>query len=288
MLRTVEFIWNHPISRNRRAAALWRYLRWQIGARILRAPVVIPFVEETTLVCERSMTGATGNLYCGLHEFGDMGFLLHFLRPGDLFLDVGANVGSFSVLASGVVGARSVALEPVPSTFRSLQRNIAINGLRERVSPICVAAAAEAGVVRFSTDRDTVNQVVDASYAGGAVDVPTRPLDEVGDLTSLALCKVDVEGFEREVLEGARRTLRIPALRAVLLEGDSPDISDMMRQAGFTRASYEPKGRRLAPANAEDHRRSGRTLNHLWVRDYPFVEHRCRTSRTYTVYGTTF
>src|SRR5579872_7449447 len=113
MLETLRFIWRHPISSGNRGAALSRYARWQIGVRVLGAPVVIPFVESTRLVCERSMTGATGNLYCGLHEFGDMAFLLHFLRAGDLFVDVGANVGSFSVLASGVVGASSIALEPV-------------------------------------------------------------------------------------------------------------------------------------------------------------------------------
>src|SRR5688500_6393396 len=106
MLNTLKFVWTHPISSANRLSAISRYARWQIGTRILRAPVLIPFVESTQLVCERSMTGATGNHYCGLHEFGDMGFLLHFLRPEDLFLDVGANIGSFSILASGVAGAR--------------------------------------------------------------------------------------------------------------------------------------------------------------------------------------
>jgi hypothetical protein len=49
------------------------------------------------------MTGATGNLYVGLHEFEEMAFLLHFLRPGDLFADVGANVGSYTILAAVAV-----------------------------------------------------------------------------------------------------------------------------------------------------------------------------------------
>src|SRR5947207_9346885 len=91
LLRTLKFIWNHPISSGNRRAAIVRYARWQIGTRLLGAPVLMPFVESTQLLCERSMTGATGNLYCGLHEFGDMGFLLHFLRREDLFVDVGAN-----------------------------------------------------------------------------------------------------------------------------------------------------------------------------------------------------
>ena len=63
------------------------------------------------------MTGATGNIYTGLHEFEDMMFLLHLLRPGDIFVDAGANIGSYTVLASAVVGAKSISFEPVPPLF---------------------------------------------------------------------------------------------------------------------------------------------------------------------------
>ena len=59
------------------------------------------------LAFQRGMTGATGNFYVGLHEFADMMLPLHFLREGDLFLDIGANVGSYTVLASGVCRAKT-------------------------------------------------------------------------------------------------------------------------------------------------------------------------------------
>ena len=45
------------------------------------------------------MHGVTGNVYCGLHDFAEMSFMLHLLRAGDLFADIGANVGSYTVLA---------------------------------------------------------------------------------------------------------------------------------------------------------------------------------------------
>ena len=79
------------------------------------------------------MTGVTGNIYAGLHEFADMAFVLHFLRAGDLFADVGANVGSYTILASGVVGCRTVAFEPDPVTAAALERNINLNKIAERV-----------------------------------------------------------------------------------------------------------------------------------------------------------
>jgi FkbM family methyltransferase len=288
MLSATKFIWKHPISAANRWAAFSRYARWQIGTRVLAAPVLIPFVESTQLICERSMTGATGNLYCGLHEFGDMGFVLHFLRPGDFFLDVGANIGSFSMLASGVVGATSVALEPVPSTFAALSRNIAVNGLKELVEPLCVAAGARRGRVRFSVDRGPQDRAVGESYSGASAEVPVMSLDEIAGNKRPVFLKVDVEGSERDVLEGARESLRKPSLQAVLLEGDSAEIAVTMCQAGFARASYAPMTRQLEMTVAKRNGSLMETLNHLWVRNEQIVQERCSTARPFTVYGCTF
>ena len=92
-------------------------LRWQVGSRLLPLGSTLPYVGDTRLFVTRGMTGATGNWYCGLHEVDEMGFVLHALRPGDLFVDVGANIGSYTVLAAGAVGADAIAVEPVPTTF---------------------------------------------------------------------------------------------------------------------------------------------------------------------------
>src|SRR4051812_14088428 len=101
----VSFVWQHPLNAGSRWAALGRVARWQMASRLLTAPVALPFVEGTFLLASRGMTGATGNWYCGLHEVHDMAFVLHLLRDGDHFLDVGANVGSYTILAGGAVGA---------------------------------------------------------------------------------------------------------------------------------------------------------------------------------------
>src|SRR5690349_4244048 len=130
--QTLRFIWNHPLAARRRTASLVDFLKWQVGSRLLAGSFAMPFVNDTRLLIRRGMTGATGSLYVGLHEFEDMAFMLHLLRPEDLFVDVGANVGSYVVLA-GAVGARCVAFEPVPASFKGLLDNIRLNGLETRV-----------------------------------------------------------------------------------------------------------------------------------------------------------
>ena len=61
-----------------------------------------------------------------------MAFVLHLLRPGEHFVDVGANVGSYIVLA-GVGQTRVTAVEPIPATFAHLQHSVALNGMNDHV-----------------------------------------------------------------------------------------------------------------------------------------------------------
>ena len=157
-MQIFRFVASHPLTQKSKLRALFRVLRWQIWSRF-RKETVFPWIGGTKLVIERGMTGATGNIYVGLHEFIDMIFLLHFLRPGDLFLDVGANVGSYTILASGVCKARTAAFEPDPDTARHLMTNIQVNSLNNIVTVYEVVVGAEDATVRFTLGLDTVNQV---------------------------------------------------------------------------------------------------------------------------------
>ena len=84
ILNTLSFLLNHPLSRGRKLQILRRFAAWQIGARLVPGPVVCPFANGSWLLARPGMTGATGNVYVGLHEFEDMAFVLHVLRGGGL------------------------------------------------------------------------------------------------------------------------------------------------------------------------------------------------------------
>lgn len=150
----------------------------------------------------RGMTGATGNLYVGLTEFEDTAFLLHFLHADDLFLDIGASVGSFSMLASGVRRARSWAFEPHPQTERRLARNIAVNDLGALATIHQCALGDAEGETSFTVGCDTMDKVASAS-AGVVQRVPLATLDAIVGAAQPAAMKMDVEGYEDHVLRGA-------------------------------------------------------------------------------------
>src|ERR1700740_1717867 len=104
-----------------------RFFAWQVASRVRKEAIVHDWIEGTKFFVRSHELGLTGNIYAGLHEFVDMGFLLHFVRSGDLFVDVGSNVGTYTILACGARGARGYAIEPVPGTFERLMRNIRLN-----------------------------------------------------------------------------------------------------------------------------------------------------------------
>src|SRR5688500_8702904 len=109
-----------------------------------------------------------------------MALVMHALRPGDLFVDVGANIGSYSILAAGVCGSHVIAVEPVPQTFRNLQDNVRLNDLQDFIATKNVALGASAGTVRFSSDRDTANHAIaDGSDDDNSILVPQEELDSL-------------------------------------------------------------------------------------------------------------
>jgi FkbM family methyltransferase len=276
--RLVRYAMAHPIGERQRLRTLARIARWQLRARLVGGPRVHPWVGGSRLVVERGMTGATGNIYFGLHEFADMGFVLHMLRPGELFVDIGANIGSFTILAAKVAGADVLAFEPDTNTAATLERNIAANGVEAQVAVHRSALGDREQELWFTSGMDTINHVADADTPG-AVRVHGTTLDTVLAGRVPALIKIDVEGHEPAVVAGAAKTLAAPELRAVEVETVTQDVADMLESRGFVRRHYDPFTRRLSqtPVHAAN--------NSLYVRDESFLAQRLQSAPPVDVYG---
>jgi FkbM family methyltransferase len=261
------FVWSHPLTRGARVKALARVANWQIRSR-LQGEVIIPWIANQKLAVKRGMTGATGNIYVGLHEFPDMAFLLHFLKSGDLFLDIGANVGTYTVLASGVCKANSWAFEPDPNTVRALKRNIEINDLEDLVTVHEFALGATQREVAFTVGLDTVNRVATAGEPNCRL-IQQKQLDSFVGKSEPIFAKLDVEGYEGEVLRGGQALLAKDSLQAIEVETATPGIQEMLSEYQFVKAFYDPFKRMLStqPVGLE-------ASNALFVKDFSFVNER--------------
>lgn len=234
----------------------------------------------------RGMTGATGNWYCGLDEMEDMGLVLHALRPGELFLDVGANIGSYSILAAAGVGANVIAVEPIAETFSILSANIRVNDLGRLITAQRVGLSDKPGTLSFTTALDSVNHVLADGEDADSQAIAVTTMDVLCEPLSPIIIKIDVEGHELAVLKGAESTMANPALLAVIMELNGSgarygiadaDIDAWMIRKGFERCSYSPLERKLIrqEANARFPKTS---VNTLYVRDFVALEQRVRTA----------
>ena len=166
--------------------------------------------------------------------------VLGFLQPGSVVIDVGANLGEWTVPFARAVGptGRVVAVEPAPRSAAALASTLAVNALRQAEIVRCAigdhdgtADFAVPVVTSARTDTGTA-RIGPASTGYDALRVPLRRLDSLAaerNLARLDLVKIDVEGHERRVLDGAASIL--DRFRPVLVietgheaDGDRPAI----------------------------------------------------------------
>lgn len=178
-----------------------------------------PFVAHT--IFGAAIAGTTKDLiqrhifYFGVWEPNLTAFLTTRLRQGDVFVDVGANIGYFSLLASRLVGheGKVIAIEASPNIFARLSDNLRRNQTTN-VEATNIAISDRQGTTQLFLGSDSnIGQTGTVSRPGSRYecDVATTPLDAVlvgTDVGRVRFVKVDVEGAEWPVLQGMRDLLR--------------------------------------------------------------------------------
>jgi FkbM family methyltransferase len=286
MLNALRHVWRHPLNKEAPLSGLGRFLRWQIATRLLpNAAVAVPFTDRAKLLISRGMYGATQNVYCGLNDFPEMSLLLHYLREGDVFIDGGANVGAYTVLASAGAGAETYAFEPSPEAMDALRSNIELNRIPGRVHLEPYALGRTAGGIMLQTSGPSAMHHVAAESSDGSYSVEMRTIDSYRLCPSIL--KIDVEGYEAEVLAGATETAACPDLVAIITENSDESghygdgilsVSSFMQQHGFAPVTYDPWRREIQ----QDHRRSDNTI---YMRNIEHVRQRVRAAEPFCVLG---
>lgn len=220
-------------------------LAWQRGwLPVPRSAGLARLKDGRLLHCDlRDRTQRT--MFLGLFEPEETKLVRASLRPGDVFVDVGAHIGWFTTLAARRVGAagRVLACEPFPRNAAGLRQNLAENGC-DNVDLVSSALGSSAGTLRLAGgDSGSITAVDWAQHDG--IEVPMTTLDAVtraAGLGNIALLKVDVEGWEPQVLGGGPVTLARTS--RVLIEINRPalaragygpdDLIVLLRQSGFT------------------------------------------------------
>jgi FkbM family methyltransferase len=165
-------------------------------------------------VCGHTQDLIQRHLYFfGTWEPNISGWIGSTLRSGDGFVDVGANIGHYSLLASHRVGARGcvVAIEAAQWIHVVLERHVALNR-RRNIRTVQVAVAAQRGsVTLYAGDAGNIGKTSMVPRAGASSTTPALPLAEIlsaDEIERVRIIKIDVEGAELEVLRGLKPLLR--------------------------------------------------------------------------------
>jgi FkbM family methyltransferase len=206
----VSFIWTHPANERERARALLRAVSFQARAKLLRRRTLARLGDRSMVWVDLHRTAASKIVYANPPD-PEMLTWRKILRPGDLFIDVGANIGSYTIWA-GELGAEVVALEPAKDTFALLAENVALN--RYPVELVEAAAGAICGTARLTSGQDCVNRL----DPQGSAETRVVTIDSIIKDRIVTGMKVDVEGFEIEVLRGCERALSEHRIKLIQLE----------------------------------------------------------------------
>jgi FkbM family methyltransferase len=183
----------------------------------------------------------------------DLLFFKLFLRPGDIFVDVGANIGLVSLTAAQIVGrnGRVVAIEGFPKTYFYLEKILKLNAL-PNIKTYNYIIGSENSYASFVEKIDDSASFV---YADKNGKIPVRRLDSIINFENIDLLKIDVEGYEKYVLLGSYDLLN--GVNTIYFESSQylysrynyslDDIIDILENFNFKIFSLNEANKTLAP-----------------------------------------
>jgi FkbM family methyltransferase len=208
---------------------------------------ILRFLTLTPLLLGRARTALSKepDTRCWIQQF----------HADDVLWDIGANVGVFSIYAAIVRGVRVLAFEPSADNYMVLCKNVEINGLSDSVIPYCIALSGSTGLGVLNSqsramggslhqfgkpgDASRYWSTKNGSHVEGMVSYSIDDFIKRFDPTFPSHLKVDVDGLELSILQGAAETLRDHRLRSIMVELSITDVEErtsgmaLLSDAGF-------------------------------------------------------
>lgn len=208
----------------------------------MRKPLICRLANGMKIRAYPRCVESSAAMYVRWPDRPEVEWLRGNLHHGEMVLDIGANIGLWSLLLADVVGPENViAFEPGRVAYLRLKENFQLNGISERQA-MNVALGKVRGNIEFPDPDvpDTSISLLGINQKQRSIQVPQIPLDSLAPSfrgKKIGLIKIDVEGVEAEVLEGASEILRKIRTRIILFESFTPDhfqrCEEVLKRSGY-------------------------------------------------------
>lgn len=220
-----------------------RHLNWILRRILKKFPVELDISSSKIIASKHSGVDALINCM-GVYDYNNMNFIKLILkkyRKNGLFFDVGANIGSYALIASEVANAKVFAFEPNRKAFLALKKNIELNK-RSNVKLFNFAVSDKESIILLTNEIElSTNQVVNEHdvIQKKVISVKSMTLDKICYEYNVrpSIVKIDVEGHELNVLEGFQDCIKDTDV-LIIEKGDDYEIRNMLNLLGFQGPFY--------------------------------------------------
>lgn len=234
----------HPENHLQKFQTVVRIIWWKVNALFFHFPLYYPLTSSLVCICRPESSYASLVVYCHRPEPEVSALIEHFVTSGDVVIDVGANIGAISLLAASKRPKQVFAFEPDSRVYPYLVENIHINKLENVIRTYPIALSNKNGRVTFTHSGTTeTSHITHSSEAGKSVKTQTLDTFFIEQkLKRVQLAKIDVEGAEMMVLQGAKKVLREQRIECLSLELNAgnyqyetshKEIIDFLQSSGY-------------------------------------------------------
>ena len=287
--QTLNYIWTHPNCQKKQIQAISKFMFWQFYKRLTHNYLDFQLTPNLKLRCYPDSQSASAALYCGMYDYDEMNFLLRYLRPADSFLDIGANVGVYTILSASKIQTGNIySFEALPKNYKRLLENLKINQFN-RVKTYSLAISNGSGNITFEPSGGDSTAHITTKETATTIAVPTDTLDNLlkdEPIENITLAKMDIEGAEILALQGATELLKNQRPRVWILElldgnseleDDTKKIVDLLNSYGYKLYWYTADSNQLNPISLEQ--KPGNNVLAIAEKSLQFVRDRLSSCR---------
>lgn len=277
MLSSYKFLIKAPFNKEYPVRALLRFLVWKLIRLLKLQNLKVKFWKNRYFYINHDSFQSMWLMYNYIVDWEEFLFTHYYLRENSIVFDIGANMGFYTIWMSRSIGIQGQihSFEPDTKNFNRLSQNISINQFNGQFIPNNDAVSKKNGKMKMTIGFDGENHLVDSNFGGSSSIINVVCLDDYcnqRNISRIDFIKIDVEGFELDVLKGGINLLtqknvdviQLELNRALINSGTTQqEIISFVDQIGYTFCIYDFKTNKLIPFIVNDERENYFITNNL-------------------------